>query len=262
MSGQLFQDAAFAPEMVIVPPGSFMMGSPMDEYGRSDYEGPQHEVSITDYRLAVGRYAVTCEQFAYFCDVTNYDVPDRAHTYENGEWKERENRSFRNPGFEQSPRHPVVCVSWYDAQYYLSWLTEVTGFKYTLLSEAEWEYVCRAGTKTRYSSGEDISHNDANYGYHINGTVPVDSYAPNPWGLYNLHGNVREWCDDSWHDSYEDAPRDGRSRDDDDPSGDLSRVVRGGSWNNRAEFLRSAHRSQFVPRDRSVSIGFRVAREV
>ncbi len=259
-SFKCFRDAPFAPEMIAVPPGRFIMGTPDGEEGRGDSEGPQHEVVI-DYTFAVGRYAVSVEEFGYFCDVTNHTVPDRAHTFENGIWEERENRSFRNPGFAQSPRHPVVCVSWNDAQAYLFWLSEMTGYSYTLLSEAEWEYVCRAGTETRYSSGDEVSALGANYGFHHNQTVLVDTFPPNLWGFYNLHGNVWEWCSDSWYDNYHGAPQDGSSREDDDGEA-LSRVIRGGSWNNRVEFLRSGHRSRFVPADRSVSIGFRVAREV
>lgn len=170
-------------------------------------------------------------------------------------------------------RRPVINVSWDDAQAYCAWLSNVTGQAYRLLSEAEWEYACRAGTTTAFHFGETVSTDHANYdgnytfgpggktGAYRKRTVEVGSFnAPNGWGLHDMHGNVWEWCEDHWHDDCANAPSDGRPRI--EASADKSHVVRGGSWGNVPQFLRSAIRSGIVPGNRYYASGFRLARDI
>ena len=238
--GDTFRDCATCPKMVVVPAGSFMMGSPVDEQDRNDSEGPQHRVTIPK-PFAVGKYEVTVRQFEEFANETGH---------RSNEW--------RDPDFKQSANHPVVNVSWYDAQTYVYWLSKKTGQNYRLLSEAEWEYVARAGTTTAYHFGRMILGNQANY--ENDGTVEVDSYPANSFGLHDVHGNVWEWVKDCWHWSYNGAPSDGRAwtincyKD--------WRVLRGGSWLNNQEDLRSALRGMGDARDRDNGFGFRIARDL
>ena len=255
--GKVFRDCAACPEMVVVPAGSYRMGSPRGERGRDKDEGPQHRVTIAE-PFAVGVYEVTREEFGRFVNATGYSSGNRCWTYENGKGKERSGRDWRNPGFSQTGRHPVACVSYEDAYTYVQWLGQKTGQDYRFLSEAEWEYVARAGTMTPYHTGVTISPSQANYNENNNGTVPVGSYAPNAFGLYDVHGNVWEWVADCSNDSYRGAPSDGSAWE----SGDCTRaVVRGGSWYDLPELLRSAFRLSFVSGYRSFDFsGFRVAR--
>jgi formylglycine-generating enzyme required for sulfatase activity len=242
-----FRDFADAPEMVIVPPGSFLMGA-RDGEG-DDEERPQHKVTIAR-PFAVGRFAVTFDEWEA--------------AYGRGGVK-------HNPGDEGwgRGRHPVINVSWEDATAYVGWLSRETGKSYRLLSEAEWEYCCRAGTATPFWWGPSISTSQANYngnysygggskGEYRERTVPVDSFAANPWGLYQVHGNVWEWCEDCLHKDYSgNPPSDGSVW----PGGDPSfRVLRGGSWDNNPLDLRSANRDRDHPDYRNDIIGFRVAR--
>ena len=152
--GETFSDCDKCPEMVVVPAGSFTMGSPSYEKDRQENEGPQHEVIIPQ-PFAVGIYEVTRREFARFISETGYYAGNSCYTYEGGEWHERSNRSWRDPSFRQTDRDPVVCMSWKDSQAYASWLSRETGKSYRLLSEAEWEYAARAGTQTRYWYGDD-----------------------------------------------------------------------------------------------------------
>jgi formylglycine-generating enzyme required for sulfatase activity len=182
-------DAPWCPEMVLIPAGQFLMGSPPDEKGRYDFEGPQHRGEI-GYRFALGRYAVVFAEYDHFCEVTTSKKP-------------------ADQGWGRG-RRPVINVDWRDAQAYVEWLSHETGQVYRLPSEAEWEYACRAGTTTRYSWGDDISNKNANCGGGwFSKTKEVGSYPANPWGLYDMHGNVFEWMEDMWHDSYSGAPVDG-----------------------------------------------------
>jgi formylglycine-generating enzyme required for sulfatase activity len=249
--GAVFQDAPFGPEMVVVPAGKFMMGSPADEPERFDDEGPQHEVTFAR-PFAVGRHAVTRGQFAAFVNATGHEAA--------GPW--------RKPGFRQNDGHPVVYISWEDAKAYASWLAKTTGRPYRLLTEAEWEYVARAGTSTSFWWGSSITPEQANYdgnyvyegggskGEYRRGTVPVGNFDPNPWGLYNVHGNVWEWCEDTWQGNYDGAPTDGSAWISD--AAESGRVVRGGSWGDSPGSLRAAQRYGFAVVDGS--IGFRLAR--
>ena len=242
--GDTFRDCATCPEMVVVPSGSFMMGSPADEQGRKDYEGPQHRVTISK-PFAVGKYEVTRGQFAAFVDAIGYDAGS----------------CWRNPGFTQTDTHPVVCVSWHDAKAYIEWLS-TTGQNYRLLSEAEWEYVARAGTTTAYHFGATISPSQANYGKNNGGTTEVGSYPANAFGLHDVHGNVWEWVEDCMHlRDYNGAPSDGSAWTSDRDDGEYHvRVLRGGSWAGNLSYLRSADRFDYLARDRYNYIGFRIAR--
>jgi formylglycine-generating enzyme required for sulfatase activity len=245
-------DAPWCPEMVALPVGEFPMGSPEDEKGRSSDEGPQHRVTI-DRRFAIGRYAVTFDEYDHFCAATKREKP------EDEAWSRG--------------RRPVIEVSWRDAVAYCAWLANETGQPYRFPSEAEWEYACRAGTTTRYAFGDAITPKDANYSESKLGkTTEVGSYSPNAWGLYDMHGNVWEWVEDVYHDSYQGAPIDGsawtngetRSRGskrreaEQDPY--RSRGNRGGSWGNLPRGLRSANRTRLPPGYRNKYLGFRVAR--
>ncbi len=197
-------------------------------------------------------------------------MPDELYTFENDKWESRKGRSFRNPGFAQTSRHPVVGASWDDAVAYCQWLSKTTGKDYRLPGEAEWEYACRAGTQGPFWWGSAISTDDANYdgnstyaggkkGQYRKATVPVESFKPNPWGLYQVHGNVWEWCADNWHENYRGAPEDGSVW----KGGDEGRrVLRGGSWHGDPRDLRAAARVRDSSGDRSDHAGFRVARTI
>ena len=214
--GDYFKDCDDCPGMVVVPSGSFMMGSSDNEQGRDSDEGPRHLVKI-DEPFAVGRFEVTFDEW----DACVADGGCRG--YEDEDWGRG--------------KRPVINVSWEDAQAYVAWLSQATGEEYRLLAEAEWEYAARADTATRYWWGDEITPEYANYeesGYHR--TTEVDSYPANPWGLYNMHGNVWEWVEDCWNDSYKGAPSDGRAW----TTGDCGRrLVRGGSWFSDPKSLRS-----------------------
>ena len=238
-----FRDCTKCPEMVVVPSGSFTMGSPSGERG-SDDEGPRHAVRI-DYRFAVGVYEVTFAEWDACADAGGCDryVPD-------------------DEGWGRGNR-PVINVSWENAQSYVRWLSAKTGHNYGLLSESEWEYVARAGTTTAYSWGDNIGRNRANCRgcgsrWDIVKTAPVGSFSANGWGVYDMHGNVWEWVEDCYNDSYVGAPSDGSAW----KFGNCSvRVKRGGSWLNAPRDLRSANRGWNASGEiRGSYIGFRVVR--
>jgi formylglycine-generating enzyme required for sulfatase activity len=232
-----FRECDACPEMVVVPAGSFMMGSPATEPPRYDDEGPQHQVTIAR-PFAVGKFSVTFDEWEG-C------VQDGGcNHYQPGD-----------AGWGRG-RQPVINVSWDDAKSYVAWLSRKTGKSYRLLSEAEREYVTRAGTTTPFWSGPTMTATQANYGGHR--TVAVDSYQPNPWGLYQVLGNVSEWTEDCWHDNYNGAPTDGSAW----TSGDCSsRALRGGSFTVGPAFGRAALRQQQGSTKRANNyIGFRVAR--
>jgi formylglycine-generating enzyme required for sulfatase activity len=269
-----FRDCPDCPEMVVVPAGEFLMGAPSHEADRSDSEGPQSKVTI-GRPFAVGRFAVTRGEFATFVAATGYNDADGGCVAFTDGAELMPNVSWRSPGFAQSNRHPVVCVGWPDAKAYVAWLSKTTGKTYRLMSESEREYVTRAGTLTPFWWGSTITTTQANYdgtaepykggkrGESRKATVPVDSFAANPWGLYNVHGNADEWTEDCWNKSNVGIPGDGRAR----TTGDCrSRVTRGGSFINPPNVLRSAARGAFVsgsPLAGSIfNIGFRVARSL
>ena len=194
-AGEIFRDCETCPEMVVVPAGSFLMGSPPGEEDRDDSEGPQHRVTLAE-PFAVGKYEVKRSEYAEFVQATGRTDGNSCWTYEGGEWKERMGRSWRDPGFDQGVDHPVACVNWDNGQEFVRWLSEKTGKSYRLLSEAEWEYAARGGTQTRYSWGDTIGHNRANCDgcgsrWDNEMTAPVGSFSANEFGLHDMHGKKR-----------------------------------------------------------------------
>lgn len=239
------------------------MGSPEGEERRQKDEGPTRRVRIPE-GLAVGRYEVTVEEFEKFVGDTGREMSGGCSVYNVWEkWKTRADRSWEDPGFEQTKRDPVVCVSWEDAKGYVEWLSGKTGEGYRLLSEAEWEYVARAGTRTRYWWGDEEGRNRANCdgcGSRRDGkeTAPAGSFRANVFGLHDVHGNVWEWVEDCWRGNYEGAPTDGSAWV--TGAGCSKRVVRGGSWISEPRNLRSANRGRRTAGVRPSSTGFRIAR--
>jgi len=218
----VFRECDKCPEMVVVPAGSFTMGSPESEKDRSKDEGPQHRVTFARH-FAVGRFAVTFDEW----DACVADGGCNGYRPSDQGWGRG--------------RHPVINASWNNANAYAVWLSRKTGKKYRLLSEAEREYVTRAGTTTPFWWGASISTQQANYNGTLTfgSTVQVDLFQPNPWGLYQVHGNVWEWMEDCYHDGYTGAPLDGSAW----TSGDCGRrVLRGGSWGSGPRALRAAAR--------------------
>ena len=253
--GSRFRDCGACPEMVVIPAGSFLMGSPESEEGRGDDEGPLHRVTIGE-AFAVGVYEITVAEYREFVSAEKHDGGMDC-AVDAGKNRIERIGSWRNPGFEQTDSAPVVCVSWDDAQAYVRWLSRKTGEWYRLLSEAEWEYAARAGTTTRYSFGDEITSRDANYGGNIGQPQRVGIYErANGYGLHDMHGNVWEWVQDCWNESYAGVPDNG---DEWETGACLYRVLRGGSWLDFRPELRSANREgDLFKSARSVS-GFRVA---
>ena len=236
--GKTFRDHPTYPEMIVVPFGQFKMGSPETEIGRKSHEGPQRQVTIRRL-FAVGKYPVTVGQFAEFVRETKHKI--------SNDW--------RNAHSGQTDSHPVVCVAWHDAKQYVKWLSYETEKNYRLLSEAEWEYVARAGTKTAYHFGNKLLDKRA---CHLStGTASVGKYPENKFGLHDVHGNVWEWVEDCWHGDYTNAPSDGSAWLN-EPNN--LHVLRGGSWNSKPEYLRSAVRNANVATFRGINVGFRVVR--
>jgi formylglycine-generating enzyme required for sulfatase activity len=224
-------------EWVDIPAGTFMMGSPENEVERYDDEGPQHQVFLSGFKMS--KVAVTFAQYDAFCQATGRSKPS-------------------DYGWGRGKR-PVIDVDWNDATAFAQWM----GCR--LPTEAEWEYACRAGTSTPFNTGDCLSTAQANYdgnypysncikGAYLERTQPVGSYAPNAWGLYDMHGNVWEWCSD-WYGSYSSFPQT-------NPTGPASgsyRVLRGGSWIYSGRYCRSANRNYFLaPSNRHFNSGFRL----
>jgi formylglycine-generating enzyme required for sulfatase activity len=249
----------YLPEMVTVPAGIVTMGSREDEVGRLPVEAPQHAVRIGK-PLTVAKFTVTVDQFAAFIESSGHRLPVLCQTWDGTTWVERA-VSFMDPGFMQAGDHPAVCVGWDDARAYARWLSQLTGEPYRLLSEAEWEYAARAGSASRYWWGDTADPSRANCkdpaGQLPAGTVPVDCFEPNPWGLHQMHGNVWEWVEDCYRPDYQDAAGDGRACD--EPADCAKRVLRGGGWRNGPNGIRSARRHAARPDFRRGDVGFRVA---
>lgn len=236
----------FEPEMVHIPPGKFMMGSPKTEVGRDSNEDPQHEVTI-NYAFEIGKYEVTFDEYDTFVkDTPGRKLPDD-HGWGRG-------------------KRPVINVSFDDAQAYVQWLSEKTGKKYRLPSEAEWEYAARANTQTRYWWGDDIGKNSANClncgsEWDNKQTAPVGSFKANAFRLHDTAGNVLEWMQDCWHNNfYPGAPTDGSVWLEKNGGNCNNRVIRSGSWQIRSHNLRSASRDWYLTDFSYVDLGFRIAR--
>lgn len=264
--GTLFQDCASCPKMIVVPGGTFRMGSDLG----FPSEMPVRQVTIPD-GLALGIYEVTLREYRRFIEYTGHSSIGSCHTYENAAWQLRADRNWEYPGYKQTDRDPVTCVTWEDAKAYADWLSQITGTTYRLPSESEWEFVARAGTQTKYSWGDTASHSKANYGAETccgpstegrdqwAHTAPVGSFDANAFGLYDIHGNVLEWVEDCWVEGYARAPADNRPT----LSGECSkRVERGGSWNSTPQSIRSARRNRGTPDTRYATVGFRVLKEL
>ncbi len=271
--------------MVVLPQGKFAMGTPEGEEARENVPDqarghaiPQHSVTIR-YRLAIARFDVTRDEYALFVAETHRPDPDGCTTLNpSGSVFIAVNGNWRSPGFPQTGRDPVVCVSWDDAQAYVAWLSKRTGHAYRLPTEAEWEYAARAGTTTARYGGDSprelcryTNLGDLEYGERHPGdtdvnracrdgyafTSPVGSFAPNPFGLYDMLGDVMNWTEDCWSANYEGAPADGSAW----RSGDCGRhIARGGSWDMDLRVARSAHRRGAPTSLRHTTLGFRVAR--
>jgi formylglycine-generating enzyme required for sulfatase activity len=293
--GQTFKDCPDCCEMVVIPAGSFMMGAPENDSARYPEEGPQHKVDIKQF--AVGKFDITKKEWAAFVKATNRKTPGGcAWAMMPGDtskpWELNPSANWNHIGFTQDSSHPVVCMSWNDAQDYVRWLSKKTGFTYRLLSEAEWEYADRAGTTTTYPWGNKASHEYANYGVDtawgiglVYGhdkwmyTSPVGSFPPNQFGLYDMNGNVLQWVDDYFSPSYTGLPTDGSAYKKNvqltitgdlaamnGTSSDSYRICRGGGFGDPPRMIRAAFRNwgpgpgATLTTYRGGGSGFRVAR--
>ncbi|NMG60332.1 formylglycine-generating enzyme family protein [Geitlerinema sp. P-1104] len=235
-------------EMVQIPGGTFLMGAVEGEENASDDEFPQRSVTVPEFFL--GKYQVTQAQWRAVAT----GLPKIEHDL------------APDPSTFKGDTHPVERVNWHQAVEFCQRLTQATGRNYRLPSEAEWEYACRAGTTTPFSFGEiiatDVANYDGNFTYgqspkgdYREQTTPVGSFPANGFGLYDMHGNVWEWCFDLWHENYEGAPTDGSPW---VTGKEQRRLLRGGSWLNNPRYCRSADRDRNTPDDRNNVIGFRV----
>ena len=275
-----FKECENCPEMVMVPAGEVLMGSntgDIDSGLAAANEGPQHR-AVVKQPIAIGRFEVTRDQFAAFVKSSGYEVSERCFTLENNQPQERANRSYLNPGFIQNGDHPAVCISWVDAKAYVQWLAQKTGKPYRLLSEAEFEYVARAGSASRFGVGDnpaelckfangadrtaktaglppDVAYLNCSDGFPF--TAPVGSFAPNAFGLYDVIGNVWEWTEDCFYGDYLTASADSAARNE---TACTSRTVRGGDWFSTQASLRPAARAKASVDAHYDDIGFRVAR--
>jgi formylglycine-generating enzyme required for sulfatase activity len=243
--GETFKDCESCPDMAVVPAGSFAMGAADGEAGRQPTELPRHEVRLTR-PFAVSKHEITFDEWELCALEGGCD----GYLPKDGGW----GRGTR----------PAIFISWDDAKAYVEHLRQKTGKAYRLLTEAEWEYAARAGTTTPYSTGETITTAQADFddsatsnrGDYEGKTVDVGSFPPNPYGLFDMHGNVWEWVEDCWNDSHAGAPGDGSAR-----GGDCARrVLKGGAWYFEADYLRAASRVSYPSGSRLNVAGFRVAR--
>jgi formylglycine-generating enzyme required for sulfatase activity len=255
--------------MLRIPSGSFMMGSPEEEMGRKSVEGPQHEVTLGEFLMS--RTPITQAQWRA---VANWQPrPEARETWGRDlnpdpfRFKGKKARLLK--GEANTDLRPVEQVNWHDAMEFCSRLSQRTGRTYSLPSEAQWEYACRAGSTTPFAFGETITTDLANYdgnttygkgpkGEYREQTTPVGSFPANAWGLQDMHGNVYEWCLDHWHNSYEGAPSDGSLWLDPETGDDTRRLLRGGSWSGYPRYCRSACRYQGAPGSVYYNVGFRV----
>ncbi|NEQ31761.1 MAG: SUMF1/EgtB/PvdO family nonheme iron enzyme [Leptolyngbya sp. SIO4C5] len=235
-------------EMVKILSGRFWMGSPNGEEGRSDDEDPLHSVTVPEFWL--GKYPVTQAQWSEVAALPkiSHDLPPF-------------------PSYFKGSQRPVESISWYEAVEFCQRLSQATERTYRLPSEAEWEYACRARTTTPFHFGETIMTDQANYngdytygsgpkGKYRRQTTDIGSFPPNAFGIYDMHGNVLEWCQDVWRENYEGAPIDGSAWV--IGNNDKYKIIRGGSWNYPPRDCRSAYRGYYLPGNRSFVIGFRV----
>lgn len=261
------------PEMVVVPKGRFIMG---DLQGIGKPNEQAHEVNINQ-AFAIGKFEVTVSQFRQFVKSTGYVTSaekgqgcftyGRSSSVQGKAWKLIERTDWSQPSFEQSDNHPVVCVSWHDAVAYTGWLSEQTGHQYQLPTEAQWEYVARAGTRTHFWWGNDLDNDSAKCtnancclgtSWIEKQTLPVGSYQANGFGVHDTAGNVWEWTASNYVEKYNGEEQ----KLSDISQVDSMRTMRGGSWYNFPSDTRAAKRASNWPQERVSTIGFRVARVV
>ncbi|MCC6153042.1 MAG: formylglycine-generating enzyme family protein [Candidatus Hydrogenedentes bacterium] len=239
-------------EFIPIPPGTFLMGSPENEPGRESKEGPQHQVTIA-YPFWLGKYPVTQAQWRA---VMGTSVMDQRNMTKAGVIDPYRTYDLAGEG----PDLPMYYVSWIECQKFIQKVNALGVGAFRLPSEAEWEYACRAGTQTRYYCGDsdvklkDYAWLDTNS---VRQTHPVGQKLPNAWGLHDMHGNVWEWCQDYWHDTYAGAPLDGTAW---ETPAVQYRMKRGGSWVNYPLGCRAAYRFSLTPDSRLNIVGFRLAR--
>ena len=290
-AGAVLRDCPQCPEMVVIPSGTFVMGSTPAESAAAQVsestaarEWPAHQVSIRQ-PFAIGRYEVTRGEYAAFVAATGRGDGGDCITWDqaSGKWQSVAAASWRKPGFPQNDDHPAVCLDLADSTAYVAWLSRISGQRYRLPTEAEWEYAARAGATTMNTWGDgydeicsqvnssDLTRADAHGG--VGGeptrffncrdgyvyTSPVGSFPANPFGLYDMIGNIWDWVEDCYSETYQGAPVDGSSW----LWADCERrVVRGGGWYSRIWFLRPAARSREEPAFRAATLGLRVVREL
>jgi formylglycine-generating enzyme required for sulfatase activity len=271
--GTIIRDCPTCPSMVVLPTGRFKQGATRAE-NASPFEMPIHWVVI-GRPLSMSANPVTVDEFQQFIAATGRDV--QGCDIYDGEWKNRPDSSWKNPGFSQSGTHPVTCVSWNDAQAYARWLSTATGHQYRLPSASEWEYAARSGGEAvqpwsanasaacananvadasaaqRYPGWTVFACNDG-YVY----TAPVGSFKANAFGLNDMLGNVFQWTEDCWYPDYVGAPVDGSAR---SGEGCSERELRGGSWFSTPAYVRANYRNHFAADYRTSSAGFRLVRE-
>ena len=268
--GQVFRDCATCPLMRVLAPGTFVQGSVA-----ADSEQPLHEVTIPA-AIAFASREVTIGEFEEFAHHSQLQAQG-CNVYD-GEWRWRSDASWITHDNADTAQHPVSCVSWDEAAAYASWLSQKTGQIYRLPSASEWEYAARAGAATSLTLGADpgsacklanIADETAAQRYpgwnvlacndRYVQSAPVGAFLANDFGLHDMFGNVFEWVQDCWRDSYQEAPTNGAARSDGDCT---SRELRGGSWFTSPDYLRASYRNQFERGYRSSSVGFRVVREI
>ncbi|MDD0971747.1 MULTISPECIES: formylglycine-generating enzyme family protein [Pseudomonas] len=264
--GKVFKDCKDCPEMVVLPTGTFTMGTPEDEVGREPDEGPMHPVTFAK-PLAISRFQVLKgEWFAYLKD-TGYQMPDG---------DDRPGRACKagvpdyagsDPRKQYTDKHPAVCMNFAEANDYVAWLSKKTGQQYRLVSESLREYAARGGTTgpfpfpfdegKEYSIAKHANTYGAADGYNF--TAPAGSFPPNAFGVYDMHGNVYEWTADCYNENYEGAPSDGSAWE----TGKCQfKRIRGNDWGEAPVFSRSGNRNALAPDERGDWIGFRVARDL
>jgi formylglycine-generating enzyme required for sulfatase activity len=253
--GESVKDCALCPEMVGIPAGTFQMGS---NDGDSD-EKPVHTVDVKAFYMS--KYETTIAEYLACVQDGGCKPPQWLESGNEFNIHTGSNNWYNKAGMSESNKnHPITGVSWNDAKAYGVWLSKKTGKDYQLPTEAQWEYACRAGSTGKYSFENDASQL-GNYGWYKENsgktTHPVGEKKPNVWGLYDMHGNIWEWLEDKYHDSYSGAPADGSAW----ISGDSnSRILRGGSWHFRGNSLRCTNRGMFDMTYRVNDWGFRFSR--
>ncbi|GGI73048.1 hypothetical protein GCM10007973_07460 [Polymorphobacter multimanifer] len=277
-AGSAFRDCPNCPEMVVVPAGRFIMGTAETDPIRDKDEGPQREVTFAN-AFAVGKFELTRGEFRQFVKETGHAPLNNCTVFTGAKTERVASKGWEDTNFPQTDAHPVSCVSWLDAKAYVAWLATKTGKPYRLLSEAEFEYVAKAGAKTRYFFGDDPNEGCAygnvadatakeagglatwayvtcRDGYGIS-TAPVGSFKPNAFGVYDTYGSHWEWVEDCRNDSYRDAPVDGSAW----VTGDCTlRSDRGGAFYSNQRTNRPSERAFFPHALNSVNVGFRIAR--